>query len=78
MQTRNGLIVDAELLETNGRVKCDAARMDLELVPGDGHITVAGDKGFDIREFVAECRHMDVTPNTGRAGGSTIGARTTQ
>jgi hypothetical protein len=54
----------------------------LEQVPGDGRITVGGDKGFDTAEFVAECRHMNVTPhvaqNTGRAGGSAIDARTTR
>lgn len=39
-------------------------------------ITVAGDKGFDTVEFVAECRHMNVTPhvaqNAARPGGSAI------
>ena len=39
---------------------------------------MGGDKGFDTPEFVAECRHMNVTPhvaqNTGRRGGSAIDA----
>jgi hypothetical protein len=35
----------------------------LEQLPGDGRITVGGDKGFDTKEFVRECRHMKVTPH---------------
>ena len=54
----------------------------LEKVPGDGRITVGADKGYDTREFAAECRHMNVPPrvarNTARAGGSAINARTTR
>jgi transposase len=82
VENRNGLIVDAELLQANGRAERDAALVMLEQVPGDGQITVGGDKGFDTQEFVSECRHMNVTPhvaqNTNRAGGSAIDARTTR
>lgn len=82
VENRNGLIVDAELLEANGRAERDAALLMLEQVPGDGRITVGADKGYDTREFAAECRHMNVTPhvarNTARAGGSAVDARTTR
>jgi len=82
VENRHGLIVNAELLEANGRAERDAALLMLEQVPGDGRITVGGDKGFDTQEFVAECHHMNVTPhvaqNTGRPGGSAIDARTTR
>jgi transposase len=82
VENRSGLIVNADVLEANGRAERDAALMMLEQVPGDGRITVGGDKGFDTAEFVAECRHMNVTPhvaqNTGRPGGSAIDARTTR
>ncbi len=58
------------------------ALLMLEQVPGEGRITVGGDKGFDTAEFVAECRQMNVTPhvaqNMARAGGSAIDARTTR
>ena len=47
VENRNGLIVDAELLEANGRAERDAALVMLEQMPGDGQITVGGDKGFD-------------------------------
>jgi transposase len=82
VENLNGLIVNAELLQANGRAERDAALLMLEQVPGGGRITVGGDKGFDTAEFVAECRHMNVTPhvaqNTGRPGGSAIDARTTR
>jgi transposase len=82
VENRNGLIVNAELLQANGRAERDAALLMLEQVPGDGRITVGGDKGFDTTEFVAECRHMNVTPhvaqNEKRPGGSAIDQRTTR
>ena len=82
VENRNGLIVDADLLEANGRAERDAALLMLEQVPGAQRVTVGGDKGFDTAEFAAECRHMHVTPhvaqNTARAGGSAIDARTTR
>src|SRR5246500_3586564 len=82
VENRNGLIVNAELLQANGRAERDAALLMLEQVPGDGRITVGGDKGFDTAEFVDQCRHMNVTPhvaqNTSRPGGSAIDARTTR
>ena len=54
----------------------------LEQIPGDGRVTVGADKGYDTKDFVAECRHMQVTPhvaqNTARSGGSAIDGRTTR
>jgi len=82
VENLHGLIVNADVLEANGRAERDAALGMLEQVAGDGRITVAGDKGFDTAEFVAECRHMNVTPhvaqNTARPGGSAIDSRTTR
>jgi transposase len=82
VENRNGLIVNAELLQANGRAERDAALLMLEQVPGDSRITVGGDKAFDTAEFVDQCRHMNVTPhvaqNDGRRGGSAIDARTTR
>jgi transposase len=49
VENRNGLIVNAELLEANGRAERDAALLMLEQVPGDGRITVGGDKGSTRR-----------------------------
>ena len=43
---------------------------------------MAGDKGFATADFIAECRHMQVTPhvaqNEARPGGSAIDQRTTR
>jgi IS5 family transposase len=54
----------------------------LEQIPGVQRVTAGADKGYDTTEFVAECRHLGVTPhvarNTGRRGGSALDARTTR
>jgi transposase len=80
VENRNGLIVNAMAWEATGTAERDTALLMLEQVPGDGRITAGGDKGFDTREFVRECRHMSVTPhvaqNHGRSGGSAIDGRT--
>jgi transposase len=82
VENRNGLIVNAELLEANGRAERDAALVMLEQVGGTNQVTVGGDKGYDTAEFVRECRHINVTPhvaqNDSRPGGSAIDARTTR
>jgi len=80
-ENRNGLIVTTEVLQANGTAERDAALLMLEQIPG-GRITVGTDKGYDTRDFVAECRNMNVTPqvaqNTKRSGGSAIDGRTTR
>jgi len=82
IENRNGLIVSAEVLTANGTAERDAALAMLEQIPGQKRVTVGGDKGYDTRDFVAECRHMGVTPhvaqNLERRGGSAIDRRTTQ
>lgn len=82
VENGNGLIVDAEVLQANGTAERDAALVMMEKLPGTKAVTVGGDKGFDTRGFVAECRNLRVTPhvaqNHARAGGSAIDARTTR
>jgi transposase len=82
VENRNGLIVNTEMFEANGTAERYAALMMLEQIPGTKQVTVGGDKGYDSADFVAECRHLKVTPhvaqNLGRRGGSAIDARTTQ
>jgi transposase len=81
-ENRNGLIVNTEILQANGTAERDAALLMLEQVPGVDRITVGGDKAYDTRDFVAECRNLKVTPqvaqNTKRSGGSAIDGRTTR
>jgi len=82
VENRNGLIVDAEVFQANGTAERDAALVMLEKVPSTQPVTVGGDKGFDTRDFVKECRNLRVTPhvaqNHERRGGSAIDARTTR
>jgi len=82
MENRNGLIVDLELSEANGTAERENA-LDLmdRALPGTKRVTVAGDKGYDTKGFVAGCRERNVTPhvaqNLNRSGGSAIDGRTT-
>src|SRR5215472_17966492 len=80
-ENRNGLIVNTEVLQANGTAERDAALVMLEQIPGVRRVTVGADKGYDTKDFVAECRNMKVTPhvaqNVKRKGGSAIDGRTT-
>jgi transposase len=80
-ENRNGLIVSTLVLQATGRAERDAALLMLEGIPGTQRVTVGGDKGYDTRGFVEECRHMKVTPhvaqNLKRNGGSAVDGRTT-
>jgi IS5 family transposase len=82
IENRHGLVVDTELLEANGTAERDAALLMAERIAGNQRVTVAGDKAYDTRDFVAELRQMNVTPhvaqNTARSGGSAIDGRTTR
>ena len=82
VENRNGLIVDAEVFQANGTAERDAALVMLEKLRGTKAVTVGGDKGFDTRDFVKECRHMRVAPhvaqNHARPGGSAIDGHTTR
>lgn len=82
IEHRNGLVVDTELLQCNGTAERDAALLMAERVEGARRVTVAGDKGYDTREFVRELRGLNVTPhvaqNVKRSGGSAIDSRTTR
>ena len=82
VENRNGLIVDAEVFQANGTAERDATLVMLEKLPAMQPVTVGGDKGFDTRDFVKECRNLRVTPhvaqNHERRGGSAIDGRTTR
>ena len=82
VEHRNGLVVDTELLQANGTAERDAALLMAERIEGTDRVTMAGDKGYDTKDFVAELRGMNVTPhvaqNLKRPGGSAIDGRTTR
>lgn len=81
-ENRNGLIIKTELFQANGTAERDAALVMLEQIPGADRVTVGADKGYDTKDFVAECRHLKVTPhvaqNVKRNGGSAVDGRTTR
>jgi hypothetical protein len=82
VENRNGLIVTTELFQANGTAEREAALVMLEQSSGNHRVTLGADKGYDIGDFVAECRNLKVTPhvaqNTKRRGGSAIDERTTR
>jgi len=83
MENRNGLLVDLHVAGVLDQTERQAAlHMIDRSVPGSRRITVAADKGYDTRGFVAGCRERRVTPhvarNTKRTGGSAIDHRTTR
>lgn len=82
MENRNALLVDAELTQADGYAERATAIEMLARLPGrKRRRTVAADKGYDTRGFVADCRDLWVTPhvaqhNNGRR--SAIDGRTTR
>ena len=81
MENRNGLVADVEVLQAHGTAERDAALVMMESIPGNQPVTVGADKGDDTKEFVAEARNLNVTPqvaqnNKGRR--SAIDGRTTR
>jgi len=82
MEHRNALIVDAELTTADGYAERTAAIEMLTRLPATARRrTVAGDKGYDTRGFVADVRGLGFTPhvapNTTRQR-SAIDGRTTR
>ena len=74
-------MVDFQIDSADGRAERRAAVASTdERLAGSGRITVAGDKGYDTRGFVAACRELNITPhvaqNLARPGGSALDART--
>ena len=81
-ENRNGLIVNTEVFQANGTAERDAALIMLEQIPSTRRVTVGADKGYDTKDFISECRYLNVTPhvaqNVKRNGGSAIDGRTTR
>jgi len=81
MEHRSGLIVKTIVTPADGYGERDAAAVMVEAVPGDHRITVAGDKGYDTRDLVANLRVMHATPHIAQhttRRRSAIDARTTR
>ena len=82
MEHRSGLVVSAVVTHADGYGERCAARAMLDTLPGAHPKTVAADKAYDTRDFVAACRQRGVTPhvarNTTHQGRSAIDGRTTR
>ncbi len=81
MENRHALLVDFQVEPADGHAERRAAiAMADERLPGSRRITLGGDKGYDTRDFVADCRTLKITPhvaqNHARPGGSALDART--
>jgi transposase len=64
MENRNGLLVDLRVAEAYGRAERDTALFMLaDCKSNMNPITVAGDKGYDTRDFVVDCRAINVVPH---------------
>ncbi|MBB6125899.1 transposase [Sphingobium subterraneum] len=81
MENRHGLIVDTMLTHATGTAEREAALVMLERMNGRHRITLAADKAYDVADFIAKLRALNVTPhvaqnNTNRR--SAIDGRTTR
>jgi hypothetical protein len=81
MENRNTILIDFRVEPADGYAERRAAIVMLdENLPGNRRITVAGDRGYETRGFVASCRALRVTPlvaqNQARPGGSALDGRT--
>ncbi len=64
MENRSALIVDAELTFADGYAeRATAIEMLDRLPPSKRRRTIAGDKNYDTKNFVAECRARNITPH---------------
>ena len=62
MENRSGLIVATRVTPADGYGERDAALLMAEQLPGH-RVTLGMDKGYDYPAFIAEVRHMGVTPH---------------
>lgn len=82
-ENRHGLIIDTAVTAASGTAERDAAVALLgELPLTTRRVTVAADKAYDVRAWVAAVRRMGITPHVAQNefgyGGSAIDARTTR
>ena len=59
----HGLVVDAVVDLATGTAERDAAFAMAAGIPGDGRVTVGGDKNYDTAELVEQWRGLNVTPH---------------
>jgi hypothetical protein len=80
-ENRHGLIVEADATKATSQAEREAALAMIERHDSgsERRLTLAADKGYDTRGFVAECRRMCVTPHVAeKLKHSAIDRRTTR
>ena len=78
MENRNGIAVNSEVTQAEGRAEPQAAIAMVEQIPGWRRLTLGADKGYDRKEFVQELRDHHVTPHIACKSTSIIDGRTTR
>ena len=78
MENRNGIAVNGQVTQANGRAEPQAAVAMVAEIPGQHRVTLGADKGYDRKEFVQELRDHQVTPHIARKSTSIIDERTTR
>ena len=83
MENRNGLLVDFLVESADGQAERRGALAMLgAALQGDRRITLAGDKGYDTKDFIEDLRELNVTPhvaqNQNARRSSAIDGRTTR
>lgn len=82
IENANGLVVNARASQASGFAERETALAMLAELPGTKPRTVGADKAYDIAQFIAAARKIDVTPhvahNLSANGGSAIDGRTTR
>lgn len=81
MENRHGLVVAAEVTTATGTAEREAALAMVRTIGTKRRATLGADKGYDTKDFVAQCRTLGITPHvaqntTNRR--SAIDARTTR
>jgi transposase len=71
MEHRSGLIVKATVTPADGHGERDAAVVMVAGVRGRHRITVAADKAYDTRDFIANLRAMSATPHVAQYAATT-------
>ena len=63
MENRHGLVVDSTVRLATGTAEREAAFDMAAQIPGDGRVTMGGDKNYDTADMVEKWRGLNVTPH---------------
>ncbi len=80
-ENRNGLVVDVRLTQASGTAERQAAEAMISGKAKSRSVTLAGDRGYDTKSFVATMRELNVTPHVAQNDSnrrSAIDGRTTR